>query len=163
MARVCAERMTARLVGDEPDGGFVVFVLGMRVNRWWTVHRWLPVFLTMAPMLRQLLTHPELGLLGMRTLVGSRGPTVVQYWRSSEHLLRFARDASSPHLGAWRRFNRRIASSGDVGVWHETYVVPPGGYEAVYVNMPRYGLAAAGEHLPVRARGERAGDRLAAG
>jgi hypothetical protein len=146
---VVAERMTAELVGDEPDGGFVVFMIGMRVNRFWKVHRWLPVALAMGPMLTRLFRHPELGLLGARTLLGVRGPTVVQYWRSTEHLMRFARDTSSPHLEAWRRFNQRVGTNGDVGIWHETYVVRRGGYEAIYANMPRYGLAAAGEHLPV--------------
>jgi hypothetical protein len=28
----------------------------------------------------------------------------------------------------------------DVGFWHETYAVPAGGYEAVYGNMPLFGL-----------------------
>jgi hypothetical protein len=159
--KVVAERMTATLVGGEPDGGFVVFLIGMRINAWWRIHRWLPVALAMGPMLSRLFRHPELGLLGARTLVGLRGPTVVQYWRSSEHLLRFARDTDSPHLEAWRRFNRRVGSNGAVGIWHETYVVPAGGYEAVYVNMPPTGLAAAGEFVPVGRRGETARERLA--
>jgi hypothetical protein len=156
MAQVHAARMTARL-----EGGVVVFLIGMRVNRWWKVHRWLPVMLAMGPMLRKLATHPELGLLGARTVVGLRGPTVVQYWRSADHLMRFARDADSPHLEAWRQFNRRVGTNGDVGIWHETFVVDR--YEAVYGNMPRFGLAAAGEHLPVSRRGEEARERLAAG
>ena len=85
---------------------------------------------------------------------------MVQYWRSVEHLERFARDSSLPHHAAWRRFNQRV-STFDVGIWHETYLVSAGNHEAVYVNMPRFGLAAAGEHLPVAARGERAAQRRA--
>jgi len=46
------------------EGDFVVFLIGMRVNKPWKVHR-------------------------------------------------------------WRRFNRLVRGSGDVGIWHEAYRVPP--------------------------------------
>ena len=42
------------------------------------------------------------------------------------------------------RFNKAVGSNGDVGIWHETYLIEPGQYENVYNNMPAYGLAAAG-------------------
>ena len=29
---------------------------------------------------------------------------------------------------------------GDVGIWHETYTVPAGGYEAIYSGMPKAAL-----------------------
>jgi hypothetical protein len=38
MAKIISARMTA-----EVDGEFVVFLIGMRINRWWKVHKWLPV------------------------------------------------------------------------------------------------------------------------
>ena len=38
-----------------------------------------------------------------------------------ESLDRFARDTDRPHLEPWRRFNRAVRDSGDVGIWHETY------------------------------------------
>jgi hypothetical protein len=157
MARnpVLAARMTAQL-----DGDFVVFLIGMRVNKLWKLHRWLPVVREMGPMLAKLMRHPELGLLGYRMMIGWRGPVIVQHWRSAEHLMAFAHDKDDPHLDAWRRFNRRVGSNGDVGIWHETYLVPAGGYEAIYNNMPRVGLAAAGEHVPVARRGESARARL---
>ena len=154
MAAVVPARMSAHVEGD-----FVVFLIGMRINKWWKVHRWLPVAAAMGPMLAALVKHPDLGLMGFRTMLGARGPIVVQYWRSAEHLEAFARDAGNPHLAAWRRFNRQIGANGDVGIWHETYVVPAGSYEAVYVNMPRVGLAAAGEHVPVARKGDRAAER----
>ena len=37
-----------------------------------------------------------------------------------------------------------MGSNGDVGIWHETYLIEPGQYENVYNNMPAFGLAAAG-------------------
>ena len=29
-------------------------------------------------------------------------------------------------------------------IWHETYIISPGKSESIYINMPKYGLAAAG-------------------
>ena len=128
------------------DGDFVVFLIGMRVNKPWKVHRWLPVFLEMPRMLRELKRRPEAGLLGATQGFLSTGPVVVQYWRSFEHLERYARASDSEHLPAWRRFNRLVRASGDVGIWHETYRVRAGEYETIYGNMPRIGLARVGDH-----------------
>src|SRR4029450_12063478 len=55
-------RYTAEIEGD-----FVVFLIGMRLNRPWKVHQWLPVFTGMQRMLRELARHPEHGLLGAPT------------------------------------------------------------------------------------------------
>jgi len=112
-------------------------------------------------MLRKL-SQEDLGLLGYHAAVGRSGPVLVQYWRSSGELQRFARDSLLPHLAAWRMFNRRVGYTGDVGFWHETYMVYPGAYEAVYGNMPRFGLASAGEHIPVARKGESSAERLRA-
>jgi hypothetical protein len=144
----------------EIEGEFVVFMIGMRINKLWKVRRWWPVVMAMRPMLVELSAHPELGMLAFHNAVGPRGPVVIQYWRSVELLNRFAKSADHVHLPAWGRFNRAIGNNGDVGIWHETYVVAPGAYETVYGNMPRHGLAAAGEHVPVARRGDGAADRL---
>ncbi len=145
----------------ELDGEVVVFIIGMRINKLWTVHRWLPVATAMGPMLRELLAHPDKGLLAVRTMWAGRTVTLVQHWRSFEHLERFARSADDPHLAAWRRYNQRIGSSGDVGVFHETYRVPAGNWEAIYANMPVVGLAAAGRHVPVGRHTDTARQRIA--
>lgn len=138
------------------DGDFVVFLIGMRVNSWWKVHRWLPVARAMPPMLRSLFRQPELGFLGGHSWIGPRGTLMVQYWRSVEQLEAFAKDPAFPHQPAWREFNRRVRATGDVGVWHETYLVRARGWETIYANLPRFGLAAAGGHVPVAAKGETA-------
>jgi Monooxygenase af470-like len=52
-----------------------------------------------------------------------------------------------------------VRASGDVGIWHETYLVSAGSYEAIYGNMPRIGLATAGEHLPTADLAESAARR----
>ncbi|MBB5869478.1 hypothetical protein F4553_002857 [Allocatelliglobosispora scoriae] len=157
MAPVTPGRMTADI-----DGEFVVFLIGMRFNRPWKVGKWWGAFTAMPRMLRELAKHPELGLLGWMSTIGSGGPVFVQYWRSAEQLQSFARNPDFAHLPAWRAFNRTVGGSGDVGVWHETYAVGAGRYEALYVNMPRWGLAAAGEHLPVARKGDTAAQRMSA-
>jgi hypothetical protein len=68
---------------------------------------------------------------------------VVQYWRSFEQLEAFARAKDHRHFPAWTRFNRAVGSNGDVGIWHETYLVRAGQYECIYNNMPPFGLAKA--------------------
>lgn len=154
MAQVQPGRYTAQV-----DGEAVLFVIGMRVNRWWKVHRWVPVFLAMPPMLKELFSNRDRGLLGAQFALMLRGPVILQYWQSFDHLERFARDRDAPHLPAWRRFNQRVGTSGDVGVWHETYRIAPGGHEAVYANMPAFGLAAATASVPVGGRRDAARGR----
>ena len=47
-------------------------------------------------------------------------------------------------------------SRGDVGIWHETYRVDAGAYEAIYSGMPPHGLGKAGRLVPARERFETA-------
>jgi hypothetical protein len=157
MAPVVNGRMTADIEGD-----FVVFMIGMRVNKPWKLHKWLPVGKAMTPMLKILKMREELGLLGMHMWVGPTGSLLVQYWRSAEHLDRFASDSKLPHAAAWRAFNRKVGQDGDVGIWHETYLVKVGQWEVIYANMPAFGLAQAGEHIPVERKGRSAAERRSA-
>ncbi|MGP8119338.1 MAG: DUF4188 domain-containing protein [Xanthobacteraceae bacterium] len=145
MRKVIAQRMTARI-----DGDFVVFLIGMRVNRPLKFWKWVPVAAQMPRMLVELARQPELGLLHARTHFGLPNIMVVQYWRSFEHLARYAGDAGAAHLPAWRAFNRTVGSNGDVGIWHETYLVKAGAHESVYNNMPPFGLGAAGRLEPAQ-------------
>ena len=142
------------------DGSFVVFLIGMRVNKLLRFGKWLPVARAMPAMIDQLLAHRDHGLLHAQALIYWRGAALVQYWRSFEQLERFARDPSLAHLDAWKRFNRAVGADGSVGIWHETYLVEAGRYECIYGNMPRFGLAAAGEHLPALGTRETAKRRL---
>ena len=141
---VFAGRYTGTIEGD-----FVVFLIGMRINKPLKVHRWLPVALAMPRMLRELERQPDSGLLAATRGLLTTGPVVVQYWRSFEQLERYARDPDAQHLPAWRRFNRLVRGSGDVGIWHETYRVRAGEYETIYGNTPRIGLARVGVHAPL--------------
>ena len=51
-------------------------------------------------------------------------------------------------------------SRGDVGIWHETYLVRAGEYETFYSGMPLIGLAKAGTRSAVTAETDSARDRL---
>lgn len=150
MPKPITERVAAR-----PEGEIVVFLIGIRLNRLWKVHKWAPAVLAMPRMLAELQANPDLGLLHARTHAGLRSAMVVQYWRSAGHLRRYAAATDQAHLPAWRAFHRAVGTGGDVGIWHETYVVPAGQAESIYLNMPPYGL---GRVAPLRpATGDRAG------
>ncbi len=155
MAKVMPGRYTAQT--GEP---FVVFLIGMRINRFFAFRKWIPTALAMGPMLRTLFQHPEKGFLGGELIFYWRGVGLIQYWRSFEDLEKFARNREDPHLRSWQRFNKAIGSDGSVGIWHETYLVEPGCYEAVYGNMPVFGLASATKHVPAVGRRETARRRL---
>jgi hypothetical protein len=149
-----SDRMTARR-----DGEFAVFLIGMRINRPLAVHKWLPVFASMPRMLRELYSKPELGMLSHEMWV-SRTVIVVQYWRSLEALLDYAKARDSQHLPAWQAFNRAVGTDGSVGIWHETYLAKPGTYENVYVNMPPFGMGRAGELVPAKSGLQSAAGRM---
>lgn len=136
-----------------------VFLIGMRANRWWQVGRVTRTASKMPPMLQHLATHPDAGMLGVHSWFG-RTTILLSYWESPEHLQRFAADRDAPHLQPWRDFMRTLQGSGSVGVWHETYQVPVADLEAVYVDMPVFGLAAATAHEPIGAGMKTARQRL---
>ena len=140
--------------------GCVVFLVGMRVNRPWKLHRWLGFTFTARSMTRWLRRHPQHGLLAASWGWIGSSAVGVQYWRSFDDLERFAADPAAPHVRAMRRYTRRIGASGDLGLWHEAYRVGPGNYEAAYLNMPRWGLAAATGHRPIDADSETARQRM---
>jgi hypothetical protein len=125
------DRLTARF-----DGDFVVFLIGMRINRPLRVDRWWPVANAMPKMLKELYQHPELGFLHAETWF-SRTILVLQYWRSLDQLMDYAKNREAAHLPAWQAFNRSVGTDGSVGIWHETYSVSEGRYENVYVTCLR--------------------------
>lgn len=137
MAQIIKGRKFTNVQGD-----FVVFLIGMRVNSWFKIHKWFPVAMAMPKMIKELYSNPESGFLGERSWFG-RTTISVQYWRSFEHLESYAKNKDIEHFPAWKAFNQKARHSGVVGVWHETYKVSPGSYENIYVNMPLFGLGKA--------------------
>lgn len=136
----------------EFPAGTVVFLIGMRVNSVWRVRAWLPVFMAMPRMLRELFRHPELGLLDARTELAWRRATVIQYWASMDKLMAYAAARNHEHLPAWTAFNRQARKSqGAVGIWHEAYTVDPSTTHVVYNAMPLFGIAKATRLAPAGA------------
>jgi hypothetical protein len=142
MAQIAGRRMMAEI-----DGDFVVFLIGASPSKLRLVRSLIDLGgrRGMKHMLDYLVAHPEKGLLGYQMGL----PVIVQYWRSFEHLEAFARDAADPHLAVWRNYWRRVGKSDRTGIWHETYLVRAGEYEAVYGNMPPIGLGKAGRLVPL--------------
>jgi hypothetical protein len=141
---LAGRRMTVDIEGD-----FVVFLIGAGFNSKLHLAR---SFLDlggrrgMRHMLDYLVGRPEKGLLAYEMGI----PTIVQYWRSFEHLEAFATNKDDPHLDVWRHYWRRVGRSGRTGIWHETYLVKAGQYECVYGNMPPHGLGKAGRLIAAR-------------
>jgi hypothetical protein len=142
MAQVAGRRMAAEI-----DGDFVVFLIGASPSKLHLVRSLIDLGgrRGLTHMLDYLVAHPEKGLLGYQMGL----PVIVQYWRSFEHLEAFARDAGDPHLAVWRNYWRRVGKSGRTGIWHETYLVRAGEYEAIYGNMPPFGLGKASRLVPI--------------
>lgn len=154
MSKVIPGRYSAHM-----DGAFVVFIIGMRINKLWAIHKWLPVLMAMNPMVQELYRNRDLGFLDTSFHLSWRGVSLIQYWRSFEELEQYARNGAV-HLAAWRNFNQKVGTGGVVGIYHETYLVPEGQYESVYNNMPVFGLARAGGHVAATGKRETASRRL---
>jgi hypothetical protein len=140
MAKLVPGRHTAEI-----DGDFVVFIIGARINKKRHLIGALRALGNLPKMCKYLMAHREKGLLHYEMA----GFTSIQYWRSFDHLERFAHDPD-PHLDQWRRYTQLSHASADAGIWHETYLVPAGQFEAIYDNVPPRGLAKAGRLVSVR-------------
>ena len=136
MAKTAGRRMSAEI-----DGDFVVFLIGALPDKFHLVRSFLDLGgrRGMKHMLDYLVERPDRGLLGYQM----GWPAIVQYWRSFDHLEAFANDTSDPHVAAWRNYWKRVGTTARTGIWHETYLVRAGEYEAIYGNMPPFGLGKA--------------------
>jgi hypothetical protein len=89
----------------EAEGGLVLFLIGMRINKWWKIWKWLPRMGAMPPMLKELAAHPELGRPSARAQLGIQHVSMSKYWKSAEHFRAFA--------PGWRlKTRRRYVSPG---------------------------------------------------
>jgi Domain of unknown function (DUF4188) len=67
---------------------------------------------------------------------------VLQYWSSFEALDNWSH--RSPHSDWWRDALERMRQRGDFGVYHETFLVPRGNVESIYLDCPPVGLSGFG-------------------
>jgi hypothetical protein len=125
--------IAGRRMRAEIDGDFVVFLIGARFNG-----------------------EGPAGLPAAGP--GDHCPVLGSF----DHLEAFARDQDDPHLAVWRDYWKRVGRADRSGIWHETYLVRAGEYEAVYGNMPPFGLGKAGRLVPM-ADSSSARTRLRAG
>jgi hypothetical protein len=148
-------RWTARV-----DGDFVVFLIGAELRDADQAGPVAQLLVSMVDMLTELEQDPTKGLLGYQ-VYGDVGGVIVQYWRSFEALESYAKNPDARHAPVWRAWNK--LSEGEVGcaaIWHETYEVSAGRYEALYQNMPVTGLQKAGSALTVTAARASARERV---
>ena len=146
-----------RRIAASIEGDFVVFIIGARLNRWWKLPRYFWFLATMPKMIAELDARPESGFLGWER-VGLT--TNVQYWRSFEQLIAYSRNRDQTHYPYWVKFNKEVGSNGDIGIWHETFLVRAGQYECIYNNMPLRGLAKAAKHVDAVHQAATAAGRL---
>ncbi len=143
------------------DGDFVVFLIGAELRDPEQAGPAVELLGAMIDMLAELEQDPAQGLLGYQVF-GGLGGVIVQYWRSFDALEAYARNPSAKHAPVWRAWNRLAEGElAAAAIWHETFQVAAGQYEAVYQNMPVTGLQRAGR--PVAVDEARASARLRLG
>jgi hypothetical protein len=148
---------------DTHTGPLVVFLIGMRINHFHKLNRWVPVMRSMGPMIRELSRNPDSGFLGSEfALCSPRQLVFLQYWRDFDSLEAYARNRDAQHWPAWTAFNRKIGNDGTVGIYHETYSVAGGAHETLYVNMPAFGLARFTGSIPASGSRNAARERMRA-
>ena len=73
MSKIISERMAGQI-----DGEFVVFRIGIRINKFWKPHKWLPAALAGSRLTKELEETEERGLLGYEVRPGIRNHVIVQ-------------------------------------------------------------------------------------
>lgn len=131
------------------DGDFVVFLIGAQLGDPEQAGPAGDLLISMIDMLAELEQDPSIGLLGYQVF-GAIGGVIVQYWRSFDALEAYAKNPSAKHAPVWKAWNRLAEDElSGAGIWHETFQVSAGQYEAIYQNMPVMGLQKAGTPLTV--------------
>lgn len=105
MAKIYPGRFTAAY-----DGPLAVFLIGMRINKPWKVHKWWPVARAMPRMIEELERERAHGFLGAENVfAGPLSPILIQYWTSFDALETYARNKQAEHLPAWGMFMNKSA------------------------------------------------------
>ena len=75
----------------------------------------------------------------MVTPSGGNAILALSYWKDIEHLHAFARGPS--HTTGWNWWGETQKQWPHIGIFHETYNVPAGGWETIYQNFHPIGMA----------------------
>lgn len=134
--------------GNKPaDTDVVVFLIGTRCNH--PLGLLAPGFKELGgyfpSMTKDLEQHAdEFGFLGMTAWLNSSDRTTqseimsVGYFKTTEGLHAFAH--SKYHREGWDWWNRNIKNHPHLSIFHETYHVPKGHWENIYVNSHTSGV-----------------------
>lgn len=137
--------------GSKPaDNDIVVFLIGFRNNH--PLGIFAPGVKEIGDyfqqMVRDLESHDEeFGLMGMTSWVNSSARTTqnegmqVGYFKTVEGLHAFAH--SDYHMKGWKWWNANVKQWPHLSIYHETYHVPKGHWETIYVNSHVSGLPSA--------------------
>jgi hypothetical protein len=146
---------------SQGNDALVVFHIGMRINRYWRIDEWIRPAMAMQRMIGELQAEPALGLLeAIAMKSGARIFAFLQYWRDFDSLEAYASDPARLHFRNWRESAIRMAKSDTVGFYHETYCIPDGSTETIYINMPDFGLGKVRGTIPVTGGYDRARERM---
>lgn len=143
-------------------GEVILFPIGMKINRWWAVHKWGKPLINTIRLWRHVQTKHPSGYLSGYLFAYSRGVGMMQYWQDFESLEAFAHDDSQPHLSSWRQLVAQTGRDQTFGYWHETYVIDSTNAETIYGSMSPFGLGAAVGHAPIDGTSQSARNRLGA-
>jgi len=133
---------------DEPGGNFCMIRIGLIIHRW----RAVPWAWRVGRAVKRATADPAArppGLLVSERIVMARNHFgYLMYWRSLNELLSWAH--ASPHTDWWRDAVDRQRARHDFSIYHETYCMTPGGFEAIYLNLAgeRPGASAFGDLRP---------------
>lgn len=135
--------------GAKPaDSDVVVFLIGTRCNHPMGILG--PGFKELgdyfASMVKELENSDadEFGFLGMTSWLNSSdretGSELMQvgYFKTVEGLHKYAHSAL--HREGWNWWNKHVKQYPHLSIWHETYHVPKGNWESIYVNSHLSGI-----------------------
>ena len=143
MKEVNQGRWTAEIEGD-----FVVFLIGARVNKPWQLVRILRDLggrRGMNHMLKYLTEHPGKGPARLRDDGHCQRP-ILALVRAPRSL---REEQRRPAFVRVAQLLEGVGKDDRAGIWHETFLVRDGEYEAVYGNVPARGLGKASTLVPV--------------
>lgn len=132
MIAIMKGRRTART-----DEEFVVFIMGMRINRWWMIHCWRPVILAMTGMTHEFVQQPKRGWLGSKAWF-ERAVAIIQHLWPFDAPATYTKAQDRSHVPTLAGFNRKIGNDGTIGICNETYRIAPGWCGNVFANMPAF-------------------------
>ncbi|KAK4690657.1 ribonuclease P/MRP protein subunit POP1, partial [Lecanoromycetidae sp. Uapishka_2] len=137
----------------EADKGVVVFVVGASFNH---------PFGVFAPGVKELGSRFRAMFLGKTDTMshstpgGGRSTVTISYWKSREHLHAFAQ--GPVHRDGWNWFNHIHKEYPHIGIFHETFDVPAGGWENIYNSIWPIGMGNIKYHVRDKESGENSRD-----